>query len=313
MLGRLCTKLDLALYLVQIKIANQNSIALSWELDFPRIIPSDSAIFEYARNGSVTDVYHLLNRGRGSAKDCSPTGITLLHVAARTRNLDLLRLLLREGANVNAPDEDGETPLHSAMGMEDNYEIVRVLIESGADLYGRAVDGKTPLHCIFNNTVGEVLQTAEHIEDTMPDSEDMSISHFLAWSSRSTSNLFRRARIHDIAGLWSVDIEGRTCLHLAASRGNLDVLSHLLENASSEEARRTDYQGCTPLHYAVLSSRAVDVIDLLVSHGSDVHAKDSSGCTAADWAVKWNNRRALRKLTPGDGTEMLDSKTKVQS
>src|SRR5436190_1180810 len=58
--------------------------------------------------------------------------MTPLHEAAAC-DIERVRQLLAEGADINARDEDGATPLHYA-GAESATEIVRLLLEAGADL-----------------------------------------------------------------------------------------------------------------------------------------------------------------------------------
>ena len=290
-------------------VLNRMRIALHWDLDFPRIVPHDAQIFEYVRAGLVEDVKHSLKASKASARDINIFGITLLHIACKMGNLELVRLLIQEGTDLNAQDEDGETPLHRAISTSDNYDMTRLLLENGADISNKATDGKTPLHNLFNNTIGEVLIKEDWIEDTLPDSESMSITHYLAWSSKSTPEIFQRGRRHDTADLWSVDCFGRTCLHLAASRGNSGILSYLLERASWLEVERKDCQGRTPLHYAVESSRVAQVIDLLVANGCNIHAIDDLSQTALHRAARWNNLEAAKKLEMLDGEGLLLSRS----
>ena len=51
--------------------------------------------------------------------------------AARYGRTETVRLLIAQGANVNAKDDDGWTPLHLATKY-DRTETARVLIEKGA-------------------------------------------------------------------------------------------------------------------------------------------------------------------------------------
>lgn len=55
-----------------------------------------------------------------------------LPVACRDGDLELARLLLSAGADVNARDKSGETPLHRA-AEEGRTDVVRLLPEAGAD------------------------------------------------------------------------------------------------------------------------------------------------------------------------------------
>lgn len=77
---------------------------------------------------------------RGAEVDARSTNAmknTPLHAAAAGRKLNLVRLLLQEGANANASQEGGWTALHAAAQNGDR-EIVELLLASGADLNARA-------------------------------------------------------------------------------------------------------------------------------------------------------------------------------
>ncbi|KAG8527877.1 uncharacterized protein KY384_006793 [Bacidia gigantensis] len=274
---------------------------LQWNLGFPTTVPSNAEIFKSARTNSTEDVRRLLSAGKASPQDTTIFGTTLLHSASRSGNLELVRLLIREGADVNAQDEDGESPLHGAMGRADNYDVARTLVENGADLLCKAVDGKTPFHNIFNNTISLMLVKDDWLENMPPDSEAMSMTHYLAWSSQSTLKIFQRGHSYDDVHLMSPDSCGRTCLHLAASRGNLEVLSYLVSQASSEDVEKKDVSGRTPLHYAAESSRAGEVIDTLMRKGCNIHAKDNAGQNGLHWAARRNNLKAAEKLITLDG------------
>jgi ankyrin repeat protein len=69
---------------------------------------------------------------------------TLLHEAAMGNDAASARSLIENGADPNAPDRDGFTPLHFAA---QNYcvEVARVLLENGADANQRNKYGNTPL------------------------------------------------------------------------------------------------------------------------------------------------------------------------
>jgi len=72
--------------------------------------------------------------------------LTALHHAAQSDSPEMVRDLLRAGANVNALDSRGFGPLIFAIAEEQqNPEIVRILIAAGADVNARDKSGETPL------------------------------------------------------------------------------------------------------------------------------------------------------------------------
>jgi len=59
--------------------------------------------------------------------------------------IPFLEALLDENANINAEDNDGNTPLHTAAEYA-NSQIVKFLIDKGANTEAKNKDGKTPLN-----------------------------------------------------------------------------------------------------------------------------------------------------------------------
>ena len=76
--------------------------------------------------------------------------------------MQIMKYLIDQGADVNAKDIHGQTPLHHASIIPQNITVepVTYLIESGADINARDSFGQTPLffaHGAKNNGVVEVL------------------------------------------------------------------------------------------------------------------------------------------------------------
>lgn len=70
-------------------------------------------------------------------------GNTMLHFAAASDNVELVRDLLRGGADVNAQNNIGQTPLHIAFKHE-KLEITLLLTQHGANPTIQDVNGNSP-------------------------------------------------------------------------------------------------------------------------------------------------------------------------
>lgn len=78
-----------------------------------------------------------------------------LRSAAVAGRLDIARLLIARGADVNARGEGGYTPLHEVAG-GGRIEFARLLLEHGAEINARGDDAKTPLTIALENKQTEM-------------------------------------------------------------------------------------------------------------------------------------------------------------
>jgi len=76
----------------------------------------------------------------------SDEGMTPLHAVVLWRDADVVRQLLESGVKPNALNEDGETPLHSAVRAGRGVDVIRLLLEHGANPNAFNAEGGAPLH-----------------------------------------------------------------------------------------------------------------------------------------------------------------------
>ena len=81
-----------------------------------------------------------------------------IHEAVETGNIEAVKQAIAGGADVNAKDGDGGTPLHMAAA-NGHKEIAELLIVKGADVNAKAVVGSTPLD--FANDCDTEGETAD--------------------------------------------------------------------------------------------------------------------------------------------------------
>ena len=120
--------------------------------------PPDISIHQAVFDGNIEAIKQHLDAGAEvDAKDDKFVG-TFLHWAAAGGQNEIVELLIAKGADVNATDGDGDTPLHLAGNNTATKEIAELLIAKGADVNARDDDGETPLDAIslFNDPNGEI-------------------------------------------------------------------------------------------------------------------------------------------------------------
>ena len=121
------------------------------------------------------------------------SGENPLHAAAWFGHKDKVKLLLRQGVNINDKNEKGKTPIHLAAS-GGHTDTVKLLIEHGANINEKDNDGKTAIH-----------QAAEEGN-----------------SDRMKFLLSVGANINE------KDNDGKTAIHQAAEEGNSDRMKFLL-------------------------------------------------------------------------------------
>jgi cytochrome c len=104
-------------------------------------------LVDLAKNGDVAGVTTALDNG--AAVDEIDGGVTALYIACEKGNLELARLLVSRGADVNIVVRLQRTPLYGAL-MGGYADIVGLLLENGADP-NQVAKSQPPLHIAAQN------------------------------------------------------------------------------------------------------------------------------------------------------------------
>jgi ankyrin repeat protein len=171
---------------------------------------------------------------------------------------DMLKLLLANGAEVNAKDSNGWTPLHYAtsLGAKDMAELLR---QHGGQ------EGSGPIQSTpatsSSASATDTAKIAGGIHDSARDGDLRRVQALLDGNA-------------DL--VFSVDKAGYMPLHYAALWGHKDVARLLLTRKADVNSKTK--LGYTSLHLAVSQSEK-DMAEFLLADGADVNVKNNDGAT----------------------------------
>ncbi|MDR2642496.1 MAG: ankyrin repeat domain-containing protein [Planctomycetaceae bacterium] len=225
-------------------------------------------------------VKSLLNKDNINKKD--RRGRTPLHsvLFSKPETLEVLKYICEDcNADVNLPDNNGVTPIHLA-AMSSNVDVVTLLIKKGADISIVNRYGKSGLHILIENTSKDVIkeiitQNKINVADAYKGTDSP-----LHTGMRQGMNLERMKIFLEVGvPINSRNKSNQTPLHLAAMSPQYEeILKFFLNNAADINAE--DDNGKTPLHYAA-SSRfdTTNIIKILIDKKANVNAKDKNAQT----------------------------------
>ena len=184
----------------------------------------------------------LIERGadvNGCYNNKSPqNGRTPLMIASRYGQLDAMTFLIKQGANVNLQDKEGETALHYAVdGSDVSCEVLSCLIENGANFDAFSNSGCTPLmKAIHNQLIHVVTYLIEHGANI--DLQDKNGNTALHHAVGVTN--FCDIIDHLVTGgaCHICNNQGLTPLLLVSDRGNVAVVEHLIKRPEITKEQR---------------------------------------------------------------------------
>lgn len=184
---------------------------------------------------------------------------SLVADAARNKDVERVRALLREKADVNAPQGDGATALAWASYWDD-AETAELLIQAGANPNAVNDYGVSPLTLACGNgsaaMVGRLLKAG--------------------------------------ANPRAAQKNGQTPLMICAHTGGAEAVRLLLDRGAGIDAKENN-RGQTALMAAAAGNHP-DVVQTLLDRGADVQARTETGFTALMFAAQQGDVVSMEKL-----------------
>jgi ankyrin repeat protein len=200
--------------------------------------------------------------------------ITALHVAAQNNaNPEIVKLLLKAGANPNAKDSlICGTPLLGAT-LGGHVENARLLLDAGADLWQKFTPGRTLLHVAAQNGTRELIRL--FIEKGLdPNALDEKGSTAASWAAQNGHVEAIELMLELGMDVDKSDINGRTPLLMAALCGHINAVTFLLDHGANINA--LDAKKEKNVLRAALQNGHEDIAELLIKRGAKVTSNDLS-------------------------------------
>ncbi|GAB1738795.1 hypothetical protein NU219Hw_g3585t1 [Hortaea werneckii] len=203
----------------------------------PPRLPVEQDLMQLARLGELRSVQRLFDSGRYTAKSTDEQGITALHWAAINGHHALCHLLIQSGADVNARGGDAQaTPVLWA-SKRCHLQVVALLLANGADPLMKDDQGYNLLHSATLD--GNVFQLVLllHQPDLSVDVRDAQGHTSLMWAAYKGFGACVDVLLRWGADVHAADDMGFTALHWALVRGNYLCIQKLVEYGSDRFAR----------------------------------------------------------------------------
>jgi ankyrin repeat protein len=175
------------------------------------------------------------------------TGNKLLHYVVLNKNADpdLIRDLIRAGADLSAKNKEGRTPAELA-AINENWAVLKILAETA----------KTEKFLFNKDTYnyGKALVMAEYFGK-----DDIADALLAAGASVNEK-----------------DDKGNTALHYAALHEHFNIVQQCIVKKSNINA--VNHEGNTALHMAFLKGNR-DIVEYLIKQGADLSIKNKEGNT----------------------------------
>lgn len=216
-------------------------------------------------------------------------GDYLLSESVKAGNLEMVKLLIEHGADIDITDSESQNVLQMA-AVKGDKALVAYLIDHGADIYHADGDGFTSTHFAAGHGFAEIVQLLieSGADPQHPALNGWTPLHACHAHAETTHVLLKNG-----VDVNKVTKEGYTPLYIAARSGNHEVLKVLL--LYNPELEVTTPEGVSAITAATISGNT-EVIRLLLEAGANINKKSGWNNSPLQYAVQQNKPNVLRVL-----------------
>ncbi|MGB6657313.1 MAG: quinoprotein dehydrogenase-associated putative ABC transporter substrate-binding protein [Methylovirgula sp.] len=220
-------------------------------------------------------VQFLIGKGADVDKP-NEQGDSPLNIAALQRDPELVKFLLDHGANANVRGSSGMTPLLESV-MQDDVPTLKVLAAHGANLESRTSESATPLaFAIAEDKMKAALALIDAGAPVNTKSTKLGLTPLMVASGREPYEVSISGQRHELENL-SLDPHYPDALQVART-----LIAH------GADVKAVSDSGVTALMLAAAHGNT-PIVGLLLQSGADASKKSPDGKTALDMAVQNGN------------------------
>ncbi|XP_058603870.1 inversin isoform X2 [Onychostoma macrolepis] len=275
------------------------------------LIPQNpSQVHAAAVNGDKNTLQRLITESRLRDSE-DQFGRTPLMYCVLADRLDCAEVLLKAGTAVNKTDHSQRTALHLA-AQKGNVRFMKLLLSRHADWRLKDLEEMTPLHLATRHSSSKPLSLLlKHMAPGEVDTQDRNKQTALHWSAFYNHPEHVKLLIKHDSNIGIPDSEGKIPLHWAAhnKHPNATRTVHCILEAAPTESLLNwqDYEGRTPLHFAVADGNEA-VVEVLTSYeGCSVTAYDNLFRTPLHWAALLGHAKIVHLLLERNKSGMIPS------
>jgi ankyrin repeat protein len=289
--------------------------------------------FRAARDGEVSKVISLIQKGDVDINTTDMSGNTVLHYSASNGHEKVVEALLKQNANHRLVNLGKGSVMHYAADLPYDpwsdissqnaakYRVIKLLLDAGANVIGRDSEGGTVLHSaarLGDRTILNYLfgQSQLKMYRTAKDGKGQTVLHkaicsgsveavtILAswkdlleredkWDRKPLDLAAQKGEVEVVKILIRSGASNDSAILWAAEEGKIDVVRLLLEEGANPQEKNNAI--FTPLHLAAGKGH-LEVIKMLLEKGVDVNAVDFRDETSLHKAARNGHLEAVKML-----------------